>query len=448
VDSLHSGQIVELLRRPQLHTTSREPTDPCAMYRLDSRLATLATSRKLESSDTCSQQFDTLLLPHYKARNITRESPRRSLWFDRQRDVGQRSESSFRPQVRRNLAFDPDFPLLTPSSSSSDSLKLESWMSKLPDSLRVPPQLTKPPPGHVILLNALYHFVVILLYRPYYNLQGNSLPIHEISVKRCNAASSRIISLFEVRSQRLFRFEVESCDELIGLIQLFEQAPGLRYAPVTMTQICFAAGTTQLLASVNSNGKKATDAKEAARRCVSALKEMGRAFECATQTGKILERLVDQWAPKDSPMSDSAANEGLTSTSISPHQQLLDPESELAKQLVSMGWQPPPSVPQASTSALPAAQVCSTILAFPSTPKADEFRARAARHLPFASSKSSLPSKWFRIRFLSSRSSLSAPTASPMRSHLQPLTAISAAATDSAIRSDEFMDSSKSQPWS
>lgn len=87
--------------------------------------------------------------------------------------------------------------LLMPSSSL-DSLKLESWMSKLPDSLRVPPQLTKPPPGHVILLNALYHFVVILLYRPYYNLKENSQPIHEVAVKRCNAASSRIISLFEV----------------------------------------------------------------------------------------------------------------------------------------------------------------------------------------------------------------------------------------------------------
>ncbi|GAA5831344.1 hypothetical protein JCM5353_008564 [Sporobolomyces roseus] len=214
------------------------------------------------------------------------------------------------------------------------NLKLESWMSKLPDSLRVPPQLTKPPPGHVILLNALYHFVVILLYRPYYNLKENSLPIHDVAVKRCNAASSRIISLFE----------------------LFEQAPGLRYAPVTMTQICFAAGTTQLLSSVNSNGKKASDAKEAALRCVSALKEMGRAFECASQTGKILERLVDQWAPKDSPMSDTAANEPSISTVIPQNPQLLDPESELAKQLVLMGWQPPPSVTEASTSALPISQ--------------------------------------------------------------------------------------------
>jgi len=141
-----------------------------------------------------------------------------------------------------------------------------------------------------------------------------------------------------------------------------------------MTQICFAAGTTQLLSSVNSNGKKASDAKEAARRCVSALKEMGRAFECASQTGKILERLVDQWAPKDSPMSDAATNEPSTSKVIPQNPQLLDPESELAKQLVLMGWQPPPSATEASTSALPISQVRSTTFTSPPLSIANELR--------------------------------------------------------------------------
>ncbi|GAA5963919.1 hypothetical protein JCM3765_006053 [Sporobolomyces pararoseus] len=196
------------------------------------------------------------------------------------------------------------------------NLKLESWMSKLPSQLRIPPQLTKPPAAHIIMLNALYYFITILLYRPYYNYSDSS--ISEIAIKRCNSASSRIISLFE----------------------LFESSPGLRFAPVTLVQIAFAAGTTQLLASVNSNGKKAQEAKELAIRCVVALKEIGKAWKCGTQTARILERLVDDWTPKEdtslSHDSDSVAPSGETTCNAQ-----LAPG--LAEALMSMGWQPPPT---------------------------------------------------------------------------------------------------------
>ncbi|GAA5982315.1 hypothetical protein JCM5350_006141 [Sporobolomyces pararoseus] len=196
------------------------------------------------------------------------------------------------------------------------NLKLESWMSKLPSQLRIPPQLTKPPAAHIIMLNALYHFITILLYRPYYNYSDSS--ISDIAVKRCNSASSRIISLFE----------------------LFESSPGLRFAPVTLVQIAFAAGTTQLLASVNLSGKKAQEAKELAMRCVVALREIGNAWKCGTQTAGILERLVDEWAPKEetSPPrtkdSVGAPPSTVSTTQLAPG---------LAEALMSMGWQPPPT---------------------------------------------------------------------------------------------------------
>ncbi|GAA6008086.1 hypothetical protein JCM11491_001876 [Sporobolomyces phaffii] len=207
------------------------------------------------------------------------------------------------------------------------NLKLESWMSKLPDQLRIPPQLTKPPPSHVILLNALYHFITILLYRPYYN-HSDHLPINDVSVKRCNAASSRIISLFE----------------------LFEAAPGLRYAPVTLVQIAFAAGTTQLLSSVNSNGKKAQESREAAQRCVVALKEIGKAWKCGSQTAGILQRLVEEWAPlKDSPPSQTTEpipipTEG--SARLAPG---------LEAELLRLGWKPP-NAEQMNPPSLPSTQ--------------------------------------------------------------------------------------------
>ncbi|GAA6059217.1 hypothetical protein JCM10212_006610 [Sporobolomyces blumeae] len=229
------------------------------------------------------------------------------------------------------------------------NLKLESWMSKLPDPLRIPPQLTKPPPAHIITLNCLYYFVVILLHRPYYNQTGQvALPINEAAIKRCNSAASRIVSLLE----------------------LYQSSPGLRFAPVTMTQICFAAGTSHLLSSVNSSDRKALEAREAATCCVSALREMGKAWKCATQTGRILERLIDEWAPREAASTKEAGvvagrNEEreamgpdgeqtpVEQSVANPPGPSFDPESDLAKELVRLGWQPPasgqvPIVPEVS----------------------------------------------------------------------------------------------------
>ncbi|GAA5948610.1 hypothetical protein JCM21900_005189 [Sporobolomyces salmonicolor] len=227
---------------------------------------------------------------------------------------------------------------------SEINLKLEKWHSDLPDSLRIAPQTIKPPPAHIITLHLMYHFVVILLHRPYYSRHNSATnhPINDVAIKRCNASSARIVSLFE----------------------LYQKLPGLRYAPVTMTQIAFAAGTTHLLACVNSeavgNAKKAADARQSADACVRALAEMGKAWQCATQTGGILARLISEWCP-ERPESAGASASTAAPAPVSAHsesaQQLLDPHSDLAQELLRLGWTPPVSQAPTGVAASTSSQV-------------------------------------------------------------------------------------------
>jgi hypothetical protein len=74
---------------------------------------------------------------------------------------------------------------------SSASVELELWWDTLPAALRILPQSTSPRPSHVLTLNAYYHCVTILLFRPYY-LRSESdidVPVNEMAVKRCNNAA-------------------------------------------------------------------------------------------------------------------------------------------------------------------------------------------------------------------------------------------------------------------
>ncbi|BGP02993.1 hypothetical protein NBRC10513v2_006720 [Rhodotorula toruloides] len=229
-------------------------------------------------------------------------------------------------------------------------LELETWASSLPVDLRIAPQTSKPPPPHVCMLNCMYQFCIILLHRPYYvrHNSPNNVPINDSAIKRCNSAATRIVALFE----------------------LYQRSPGLRYAPISATQIAFAAATTHLLALVNADAaaqkKRATDAREATRSCSRILREMGRAWPCAVQTADIFDGLVSKWMPEQ-PEEEQSANEAGSSNAAAPAQadplqnaavQALDPHSDLAKELLRLGWTPPVqanAAQQADSSTLPPA---------------------------------------------------------------------------------------------
>ncbi|GAA6023162.1 hypothetical protein JCM10207_005747 [Rhodosporidiobolus poonsookiae] len=223
------------------------------------------------------------------------------------------------------------------------ALELETWSSSLPVELRIAPQVTKPPAPAVILLSCFFHFVMILLHRPYYSRfnTGSNLPINDVAIKRANASATRIVSLLE----------------------LYHRCPGLRFAPIATMQIAFAAGTTHLLALVNAESsdqpKAAERAREAAMSCVWALREMGKAWKCASGTAQILEGLIEKYSPErkqasspvvETPALEQKGEEAATTDEAAQASlaQALDPNSLLAKTLRSLGWTPP--VASSSTS--------------------------------------------------------------------------------------------------
>ncbi|GEM10769.1 cytoplasmic protein [Rhodotorula toruloides] len=269
----------------------------------------------------------------------------------------------------------------------------------LPVDLRIAPQTSKPPPPHVCMLNCMYQFCIILLHRPYY-VRHNSpnVPINDSAIKRCNSAATRIVALFE----------------------LYQRSPGLRYAPISATQIAFAAATTHLLALVNADAagqkKRAMDAREATRSCGRILRGMGKAWPCAVQTADIFDGLIQKWMPEQ-PGEESASDAGPAGVTApapadplqSAAVQALDPHSDLAKELLRLGWTPPiqsGSAQQAEASALlpaplilpnPPLSACSQAAqpfataynAFPSPPP---FSTALPAHAPFPASLASSPS--------------------------------------------------------
>ena len=147
-----------------------------------------------------------------------------------------------------------------------------------------------------------------------------------------------------------------------GLLrQLYRKMPGLRYAPISLTQMTFTAGTVHLLGAVNYQSKRSEKrfrtALAGANECVRALQEMGQTWQCATQTGHVLGNMIQNWCPQGT--QEDVRTVGSTSTLSSPAvntptpapietetnwQYLLnDPSSDLIKELIKSGWLPPTS---------------------------------------------------------------------------------------------------------
>ncbi|ESK84965.1 fungal specific transcription [Moniliophthora roreri MCA 2997] len=239
------------------------------------------------------------------------------------------------------------FSSRTQDAVSTLNLQLGEWYSNLPAELAISPYSTKIPPPHVIMLHAMYHFVVILLHRPFYsrNRSPRQSALHDLSVSRCDTAAAKIVHL----------------------IELYRRVPGLRYGTISLTQITFTAGTIHLLGAVSHENsrseKRFRTALAGARECVRALEEMGRAWQCATQSGQVLDNLIRDWCPQGTRFEGEARSAGevvletgtQTPMNVNLQQTLQNPSSDLAKELLRLGWTPPTQVPttQPKTASIP-----------------------------------------------------------------------------------------------
>lgn len=133
----------------------------------------------------------------------------------------------------------------------------------------------------------------------------------------------------------------------------------MRFAPISATQFAFAAATTHLLAlattDANIHGKRAEEARHGTTACGRILREMGRAHKCAVQTADIFEGLVAKWCPPaidEAPLS-SPSQSLMPDDAAMTAAQALDPDSELAKTLLRLGWKPPSAPSGGGPSAAP-----------------------------------------------------------------------------------------------
>ena len=122
--------------------------------------------------------------------------------------------------------------------------------------------------------------------------------------------------------------------------QLYDQSPGLRYAPISMTQFAFAAGTIHLLCAANVTGRQQIAIEiQGVRHCISALQKMGDGFWCASQSGSILDGLLKEWCPEQDEGVQTISNK--TWDEAIPVAQLLASNPNLADELKRLGWIPP-----------------------------------------------------------------------------------------------------------
>jgi hypothetical protein len=134
--------------------------------------------------------------------------------------------------------------------------------------------------------------------------------------------------------------------------QIFRKSPGLRYAPISMTQVAFTAGTIHLLTAVQ-NGPQArrrvSQSVAAVEACIDALNRMGTSWKCAKQNETILAGLYNEYYSPAADLTQTESTHRLSKlpfpanpgpkAAISPS--MLAPDSAFAKYLVEMGWKPP-----------------------------------------------------------------------------------------------------------
>ncbi|KAI5479510.1 hypothetical protein MNV49_003452 [Pseudohyphozyma bogoriensis] len=246
---------------------------------------------------------------------------------------------------------------------SSIDVDLEKWNSDLPPPLQVTPYTVRPPPPHVIMLSMMHWFISILLYRPFLNrVEGKPPhPLYEIACKRCEKAASKSVAL----------------------LQLYDKSPGIRYAPISMIQMSFTAGTIHLLTAITAASSKApkrvADALAGARTCVDALFELGKTWQSSVLNAKILDQLVREWTAKfeaeeNKKKSYPASSQPVDRSTMDSTDEVVAPKDErvatgvpsnLAAQLAEMTWpdsmpppirglsrEPPNHIPPAYPSAL------------------------------------------------------------------------------------------------
>ncbi|GLB39659.1 putative fungal specific transcription factor [Lyophyllum shimeji] len=161
---------------------------------------------------------------------------------------------------------------------SNIDLKLNTWKSNLSANLDITLKSRPTATPHKLMMHCTYWWFFILLHRPFYQRKHRPSDRDIDHVKLCKRAAENIV-------------------ELLGT---WRSLYTLRYAPITLVQAVFSAGTIYLLGAVQAaTGLRVAQeslkhALAQAQLCVQYLFEIGKSWQCATNIGEILRRLLQE----------------------------------------------------------------------------------------------------------------------------------------------------------
>ncbi|KAJ7084052.1 hypothetical protein B0H15DRAFT_990723, partial [Mycena belliarum] len=217
-------------------------------------------------------------------------------------------------------AFSPlGHPVFRSTISLSDtcSLELSNWKSRLPPQLEITPANRANSTPNRLMLHCVYWWCFIVLHRPFLSQRAQSLQrVREIDhMKLCRRAAESTLELLET----------------------WATLYGVRYAPVTLLQVVFSAGTIFILLALNATAPARLRIAHAAlqtalaqaEQCVRYLHKIGLSWSCSARAGDVLAAVLRdklrpaiarRLAPKGdaTDSSSSAGTQATTSASSSP----------------------------------------------------------------------------------------------------------------------------------
>jgi hypothetical protein len=172
---------------------------------------------------------------------------------------------------------------------------LGEWERALPKNLRISPKglsaCSAPP--EVFMLNLAYHWLRILLLRPFFKPETkiqspDEPPLNGTSTRRSDPA------LLRLREQAK-KICPASATLIVALFGAYRRLYTLRLSNVTAVQIAYTTGKTHFLTIVASGPNepaRARKAKEGFQECVRILREMGESWVSGSVMANILEGLL------------------------------------------------------------------------------------------------------------------------------------------------------------
>ncbi|KAF9453398.1 hypothetical protein P691DRAFT_755650 [Macrolepiota fuliginosa MF-IS2] len=164
--------------------------------------------------------------------------------------------------------------VLDPKISEID-LALHQWHSNLPEELKNTVKMRSNPTPHFLQLHLTFHWSFILLHRPFYKRRTRAVVARENMIDHAKICK-------------------RAADSMMELLDVWRKNFTLRYAPITLVQTVFSAGTIYLLSALQAvDGiriamKELRHAMKHSLLCIDYLKEVGGSWPCATKISNIL----------------------------------------------------------------------------------------------------------------------------------------------------------------